>query len=104
MAHVEASTTGSIILAGVLLKIGGLGVLYLTKYNKLRFKWSWLILGIVALIFIILEINDLKMIIAYSPTAHMTVVFVTFMFGSFIRLKGGFITTFYHGVTSPLIF
>jgi len=39
VAHVEASTLGSIILAGILLKMGGLGIWYVIKYLKFMVKF-----------------------------------------------------------------
>jgi len=104
VAHVEASTIGSIILAGVLLKLGSVGLIYLIIYINFIIKFHWLGLGIVLLILIILHLSDLKMIIAYSSVAHIRIVFYIMIIGSIIGKKGTIFIIFYHGFISPLIF
>jgi len=52
----------------------------------------------------VIELNDLKIIIAYSSIIHMTIVFLVILFGKFVRVKGGFLMMFRHGIISPLIF
>ena len=51
-----------------------------------------------------LEIDDSKIIIAYSSTAHMTAVLLIIMFGTLNGLKGGVSIIFYHGIISPSLF
>jgi len=104
VAHVEASTIGSILLAGVLLKLGSLGLLYVISYINFIVKLHWLVLGILSLIIIILRLSDLKIIIAYSSVAHIRIVFYTLILGSIIGKKGTIYIMFYHGFISPLIF
>jgi len=104
VAHVEASTIGSIILAGVLLKLGSVGLIYLIIYINFIIKFHWLGLGMVLLILIILNLRDLKIIIAYSSVAHIRIVFYIIMIGSIIGKKGAIFIIFYHGFISPLIF
>lgn len=104
VAHVEASTIGSIILAGILLKIGGLGVYYLMKFYYFTIKFTWIGLRLLILIFIMLFMRDLKIIIAYSSIVHMTLVFIVIISGGYLRVKGRFLIIFYHGVISPLMF
>jgi len=104
VAHVEASTVGSIILAGVLLKLGSVGLLYVVRYINFLVKFHWLGLGIVILMLIILSLRDLKIIIAYSSVAHISIVFYVIIMGSFIGKKGAIYIIFYHGFISPLIF
>jgi NADH:ubiquinone oxidoreductase subunit 4 (subunit M) len=104
VAHVEASTVGSIVLAGVLLKLGSVGLLYLVIYINFIIKLHWLGLGIVLLMLIILILRDLKIIIAYSSVAHIRIVFYVMMLGSQIGKKGAIYIIFYHGFISPLIF
>lgn len=104
VAHVEASTVGSIILAGVLLKLGSLGLIYLIIYINFIVKFHWLRVRIVILILIILNLRDLKIIIAYSSVAHISIVFYIIILGSFIGKKGAICIIFYHGFISPLIF
>jgi len=88
VAHVEASTIGSIILAGVLLKLGSVGLLYIVRYIKFIVKFHWLSLGVIIVILIILSLRDLKIIIAYSSVAHMRIVFYVIILGSFVGKKG----------------
>lgn len=104
VAHVEASTVGSIILAGVLLKLGSIGLIYLIIYINFIVKFHWLGLGIVILILIILSLRDLKIMIAYSSVAHIRIVFYVIILGSCIGKKGAIYIIFYHGFISPLIF
>jgi len=104
VAHVEASTVGSIILAGVLLKLGRVGLIYIIIYIKFIIKFHWLVLSVVFLILIILILRDLKIIIAYSSVAHIRLVFYVIILGWNIGKKGAIYIIFYHGFISPLIF
>lgn len=104
VAHVEASTIGSIILAGLLLKSGSLGLLYVVIYIGFIVKLHWLGLRIIIVILMILRIRDLKIIIAYSSIAHITLVFYVIILGSLVGKKGAVYIIFYHGFISPLIF
>jgi len=53
---------------------------------------------------LILLLSDLKIIIAYSSIAHISIVFYVIIIGSLIAKKGALLIIFYHGVLSPLIF
>lgn len=104
VAHVEASTVGSILLAGVLLKLGSIGLIYVIIYIKFIVKFHWLSLGVCVLILIILRLRDLKIIIAYSSVAHMRIVFYVIILGYSVGKKGAIYIMFYHGFISPLMF
>ena len=104
VAHVEASTIGSILLAGVLLKAGCIGLLYVITYINFIIKFHWITFGCLLIILIILNLRDLKIIIAYSSVAHMSIVFYILMTGVIIGKKGAVYIIFYHGFISPLIF
>ena len=104
IAHVEASTIGSIVLAGVLLKLGSVGLMYVVIYINFIVKFHWLVFGVILLMLIILSLRDLKIIIAYSSVAHITIVFYVLMLGTFVGKKGAIYIIFYHGFISPLIF
>jgi NADH:ubiquinone oxidoreductase subunit 4 (subunit M) len=104
VAHVEASTIGSMLLAGVLLKLGSVGLLYVIIYINFIVKLHWLVLGMLFLIVIILRLRDLKIIIAYSSVAHIRIVFYVIMLGVIVGKKGALYIIFYHGFISPLIF
>jgi NADH-quinone oxidoreductase subunit M len=75
VAHVEASTIGSMVLAGILLKVGCLGLIYVVIYINFIIKFHWLAFGVIIVILIILRLRDLKLIIAYSSVAHIRMVF-----------------------------
>jgi len=81
VAHVEASTVGSILLAGILLKLGSVGLIYLIIYLGFIIKFHWLSLGVILRIIIILSLRDLKIIIAYSSVAHISIVFYVIILG-----------------------
>lgn len=104
VAHVEASTIGSILLAGILLKLGSIGLFYVVIYLNFIVKFHWLRFRILIVILLILFLRDLKIIIAYSSIAHMSLVFYILMWGSLIAKKGALIIIFYHGFLSPIIF
>lgn len=104
IAHVEASTLGRILLAGILLKIGGIGIYYLVNYLAMIVKFHWLLWGISLIILLILNLRDLKSIIAYSSIAHITLVFYVLNLGGWMAKKGVLIIIFYHGFISPLMF
>ena len=104
VAHVEASTVGSILLAGVLLKLGSIGLLYIIMYIKFIVKFHWLALSVTLVILIILSLRDLKIIIAYSSVAHIRIMFYILILGYRVGKKGSIYIIFYHGFISPLIF
>lgn len=104
VAHVEASTIGSIILARVLLKIGGIGALYIVKYINYIFFIRWLSLGVLISMLIILVVSDMKIIVAYSSVAHISLVYFVIILGFELGIKGGIFIIFYHGIISSLMF
>jgi NADH-ubiquinone oxidoreductase chain 4 len=104
IAHVEASTIGSMILAGILLKLGGVGLIYVIIYLGFIIKFHWIVLRVIFLILIILILRDLKMIIAYSSVAHIRLVFYVIILGCNVGKKGVIYIIFYHGFISPLMF
>lgn len=104
VAHVEASTIGSMLLAGILLKLGSIGLVYIVKYINFIIKFHWLSFSILLVILRILFLRDLKIIIAYSSIAHISIVFYVIINGVNVGIKGRVIIIFYHGFLSPLIF
>lgn len=73
-AHVEAPTAGSIILAGILLKIGGLGLLWAQNYCGIRWNISWYYCALLGRVISSMACRlqrDVKRFIAYRRVAHI---------------------------------
>ncbi|MBO6503705.1 MAG: NADH-quinone oxidoreductase subunit M [Kordiimonadaceae bacterium] len=110
-AHVQAPTGGSVILAGVLLKMGGYGFLRfsLPMLPEATIEWSWLVfaLSIIAIIvtsLIALVQEDIKKLIAYSSVAHMGFVTIGIFLLNTNGVEGAIFTMLSHGVVSGALF
>jgi NADH-quinone oxidoreductase subunit M len=110
-AHVQAPTAGSVILAGVLLKMGGYGFIRFSlpmfpeaSANFVPFVFVLSGIAVVVTSLIALVQHDMKKLIAYSSVAHMA--FVTFGLFAFNRqgIEGALIVMLSHGLVSGALF
>jgi NADH-quinone oxidoreductase subunit M len=110
-AHVQAPTAGSVILAGVLLKLGGYGFIRfsLPMFPDASAQFAWLVfaLSMVAVVYtslVALVQADMKKLIAYSSVAHMAIVTVGLFAFNVQGLEGAMIVMLSHGLVSGALF
>ena len=122
-AHVEAPTGGSVILAAIMLKIGGYGFLRfslpITPDASASLDWLIIGLSLIAVIyigFVALVQQDMKKLIAYSSIAHMGFVTLGFFIlftilqrsggtsGAVMGIEGGMVQMISHGFISGALF
>nr|ASS30671.1 NADH dehydrogenase subunit 4 [Gastroptychus rogeri] len=109
-AHVEAPVAGSMILAGVLLKLGGYGLIRIlpmfSEINKM-FNWVWVgisLLGGILVSLVCLRQVDMKALIAYSSVAHMGFVLSGLIMFGWWGMNGAVVIMVGHGLCSSGLF
>jgi NADH-quinone oxidoreductase subunit M len=110
-AHVEAPTAGSVILAGVLLKMGGYGFIRfsVTLFPEATQYFAPLIFGlsVIAVIYtslVALAQEDMKKLIAYSSVAHMGFVTIGTFVMNMQAVQGSIFQMLSHGIVSAALF
>nr|YP_007374672.1 NADH dehydrogenase subunit 4 [Urochela quadrinotata]AFI54781.1 NADH dehydrogenase subunit 4 [Urochela quadrinotata] len=108
-AHVEAPISGSMILAGVLLKLGGYGLIRIFCFMYPQF-WNniiYLVIGVFSCMMVgmvcVMQV-DIKSLIAYSSVAHMGMVISGIMSMNSFGILGSYILMIGHGLCSSCLF
>ena len=110
-AHVEAPTAGSVMLAGILLKLGGYGFI---RFNLPMFPYASemfapLVMGLSVIAVVVTSLiafrqTDIKKLIAYSSVAHMGFVTMGIFAGNALGIQGAVFQMISHGVISGALF
>lgn len=110
-AHTEAPTAGSIILAGVMLKLGTYGYirfgLYLFPQASFDLAWIFLTLGTIGIVYgavVATMQKDLKRLVAYSSVAHMGFIVIGIFAMNTQSITGSVIQMINHGISTGALF
>ncbi len=110
-AHVEAPTAGSVILAGVLLKMGTYGFVRLSlpilpEASKDFLPWLMLIsvIGIIYGALVAMMQKDMKKLVAYSSVSHLGFCMLGVFIATPVALEGGILQMINHGISTGALF
>ena len=110
-AHVQAPTAGSVILAGVLLKLGGYGFIRfsLPMFPEASAQFMWLVFGLSMIAVVVTSLialvqHDMKKLIAYSSVAHMAIVTAGLFAFNSQGIEGAMVMMLSHGLVSGALF
>nr|AIW64970.1 NADH dehydrogenase subunit 4 [Nyctemera arctata albofasciata] len=109
-AHVEAPVSGSMILAGIMLKLGGYGLLRLMIFLQeinLKLNYISVVISLIGGFYISMKCFcqiDIKSLIAYSSVAHMSIVISGIMIMNYWGFMGSYIMMIGHGLCSSGMF
>ncbi len=110
-AHVEAPTPGSVVLAGVMLKMGTYGFMrfVLPLFPEAASYWAWLFifLGLIGIVYgalVAMVQPDIKKLVAYSSVSHMGYIIVGLFAMNVYGATGGLYQMLNHGVSTGALF
>lgn len=108
IAHVEAPTFGSVILASVLLKLGGVGIYRFSDLINISclnsILLAYFIVFLVYVSFVCCYQSDMKRLIAYSSVSHIITLPFLFLSSRTLSFQALLLVIFFHGLRSSLLF